>query len=234
MLLPGIIIQDIFLNLLYVVLSLAIVGLGYIIFIEFVRPYFALKAEGETPPPQVDDKYELVVKESERMSVFSVGQMSGDLITKCVAISEDHLIFQFKKAGLGDAFDIIIKRNGPTLFKPPRMDYFLKMDGTERLEGHEIIGKSAFFRISDNIIKDRMTNYIEISLTTNYFIDQRGREKVKFVFTITKVQPSINLKTRNRKGLYSFSRSLTTREKDEAKIAAEAEEANENEEAYAG
>lgn len=229
MAITGIIIQDFYMNLLYIVLLLALAGFGFVVYLEIIKPYLELRAEGETPPPEVGDKYELLVKESERMSVFSVGKLSGDLVTKCTAISEDHLFFQFKKAGIGDdAFDIIIKRNGPTLFKPPRMDYFLKMDGTEKLEGHEIIGKSAFFRISDNIIKDRMTSYIEIALTTAYFIDQRGRERVKFVFSVTRIQPGINLKNKDRRGLYSFSRaSSTLKEKDETKTADSEEETEE-------
>ncbi|MBP9887952.1 MAG: hypothetical protein KBF93_16765 [Leptospiraceae bacterium] len=120
--------------------------------------------------------------------------------------------FTFKKDPREEEYTITIKREGPVLYKHPRMTHFLKMAATEKLESHELIGKLAEFRLSDKISKERMIDFLEITLSTAFVISKSGRERMKFIFTFSKVHPGFNLKTKNRNGLFPFGRDVSHKE----------------------
>ncbi|MBK9500806.1 MAG: hypothetical protein IPO06_15805 [Leptospiraceae bacterium] len=152
------------------------------------------------------------MNETDRVSYFSIGANTGQIPTKCSAISEDHLSFTFKKDPRGEEYTITIKREGPVLYKHPRMSHFLKLASTERLESHELIGKVAEFRLSNKISKERMIDFIEITLTSAFVISRSGVERMKFIFTFSKVHPGFNLKTKNRKGLFPLGKDAHQKE----------------------
>lgn len=212
----GIILQDSSLYLLGFFLVLAFLGLIAVLYTQIVTPFIKLKISEVEYPPVKGDVYEFIYNEAERVSFFTIGASQGNIVTKCSAISEEHLIFQFKKDPRSEQYDITIKRNGQVLFKPPRMAIFAKMGGTEKLESHELIGKTAEFRISDKLHKERMIEFIEISLTANFFFTKSGSERMKFQFTITKIHPGFNLKVKNRKGLFPFGKDIEQEGKPEA------------------
>lgn len=173
---------------------------------QLIVPFIKQKISEIEYPPEIGQKFEYIVNESDRISHFSIGANTGDIPTKCAAISEDHLVFTFKKDPRGEEYTVTIKREGPVLYKHPRMTHFLKMASTEKLESHELIGKVAEFRLSDKISKERMIDFIEITLTTAFVISKSGRERMKFIFTFNKVHPGFNLKTKNRRGLFPLGK----------------------------
>ncbi|MDX1959098.1 MAG: hypothetical protein SFU98_11035, partial [Leptospiraceae bacterium] len=114
------------------------------------------KSEIDTPPEQ-GAEYFFITSETERTPTFVIGKNVGNIVTKCSNIEEDHLVFQFKKDPLNEEYTITIKRHGSVLFKPPRMAHYAVMAASEKLESHEVIGKKAEFRISNKMIKERMS-----------------------------------------------------------------------------
>ncbi|EMK08120.1 MULTISPECIES: hypothetical protein [Leptospira] len=186
--------------------SAAFLGLCFLFFKEVIYPAIKKGSAGIGAPPEEGDRFLLVVPESQRNIRFSVGQTSGNIRTYCNTISDNHLIFNLKKAKDSEDYEIQILRNSAVLFKPPGMPTFSKMESTEKLDSYEVIGKSADFRISDKVVKERMTQYFEIGLSSEFFINNFGKERMRFIFTITKIHPGLNRKTPIKKGLYTFGK----------------------------
>ncbi len=209
----AIIIQNSALYLLGFIFLISIAGILLVLYNQIFKPYIDLKVSEIETPPNTGDEFVFVMSELERFATYTVGANTGDIITKCAAISEGHLNFQFKKDPKHENYQISIKREGAVLIKPPRMNIFSKMPATEKIESHELIGKSAFFRISDKVTKDgRMIDYIEISLTAKFFFDKIGSERLKFIFVINKIHPGFNLKNKNSKDLFSFGKDPSIKE----------------------
>ncbi|AYV57330.1 hypothetical protein [Leptospira kmetyi] len=181
-------------------------GLAFLFFQEVIYPALKKGSAGAGTPPEEGDRFVLVVSESQRNVRFSVGQTSGDIRTYCNAISDNHLVFNVKKAKDTEDYEIQILRNSPVLFKPPAMPTFSKMESAEKLDSYEVIGKKADFRISDKVVKERMTQYFEISLSSEFFINNFGKERMRFIFTVTKIHPGLNRRTPIKKGLYAFGK----------------------------
>lgn len=186
--------------------SAAFLGLCFLFFKEVIYPAIKKGSAGIGTPPEEGDRFLLVVPESQRNVRFSVGQTSGNIRTYCNTISDNHLIFNLKKAKDSEDYEIQILRNSAVLFKPPGMPTFSKMESSEKLDSYEVIGKSADFRISDKVVKERMTQYFEIGLSSEFFINNFGKERMRFIFTITKIHPGLNRKTPIKKGLYAFGK----------------------------
>ncbi|TGK13845.1 hypothetical protein EHO60_00350 [Leptospira fletcheri] len=200
---------DLFLIVLAIV---SFVGMAFFFYWEVFRPYSAKMRPGQMEPPEEGDFAEIVVPESTRYYKFTVGQSYGDIVTLCKSIQDEHLVFVLKKGKETEDYDIFIHRNGPVLVKPPRMQFFTKMESEEKLESHEIIGQTAFFRISDKINRERMTQYFEIGLTSSFFINKMGKERMKFIFTVQKIHPGLALRSRDKKGIYSFGKERSEEE----------------------
>ncbi len=199
-------IQDSFTYLLILSLILSSVGLLYVIYKQFLFPILSRKESDRFIPVQVGDKFDYVVDEISRNGQFLVGCRTGNLPTRCQAISEDHLIFQFKKARDTEDYTIHVLKNGSTFFRPPRMEIFEKMEQKESFESYEIIGHSTDFRISDKIVKDRMINFIELSLSSSFYFNKVGKERMRFTITVQKIQPGINRKLKSREDTYPFGK----------------------------
>ncbi|EMO55376.1 hypothetical protein [Leptospira noguchii] len=186
--------------------SAAFLGLCFLFFKEIIYPAIKKGGAGIGTPPEEGDRFLLVVPESQRSVRFSIGQTSGNIRTYCNTISNNHLIFNLKKAKDSEDYEIQILRNSAVLFKPPGMPTFSKMESSEKLDSYEVIGKSADFRISDKVVKERMIQYFEIGLSSEFFINNFGKERMRFIFTITKIHPGLNRKTPIKKGLYAFGK----------------------------
>ncbi|MDI7185483.1 hypothetical protein QMM42_04535 [Leptospira santarosai] len=181
-------------------------GLAFLFFKEVIYPAIKKGSAGVGTPPEEGDRFLLVVSESQRNIRFSIGQTFGNIRTYCNAISDNHLVFNLKKAKDSEYYEIQILRNSFVLFKPPGMPTFSKMESAEKLDSYEVIGKNADFRISDKVVKERMTQYFEISLSSEFFINNFGKERMRFIFTITKIHPGLNRKTPIKKGLFAFGK----------------------------
>lgn len=199
-------ILDSFILVLSGVLTISVLGLGFVVYNQFIHPVISRKESDRYIPVQTGDKYDLVVDELTRFATFHIGCKTGQLATRCNAISEDHLIFQFKKSRDSEDYTITVLKNGPSFYKPPRMEHYGKMESKESFESYEIIGHPAEFRISDKIAKERMVNFIEISLTSSFYFNRSGKERMKFTFAVGKIQPGINRKVRFRGDVYGFGK----------------------------
>ncbi len=184
----------------------AVSGMFFFFYWEVLRPFVAKSRPGQMLPPDEGDSYTVIVPESTRIYRFSVGQLYGNLPTLCKSIQDDHIVFILKKSKDAENYDILINKSGPTLMRPPRMQYFAKMETSEKLESHELIGQTASFRISDKINKDRMTQYFEIGLTSSFFVTKLGQERMKFIFIVQKIHPGLGTRSRDKKGLYGFGK----------------------------
>lgn len=213
---PGYFFSSNALLLLWVVLILAIIGFILIFFTQLILPYLRIQDSLFFDPPYPGKFWKITVDEGSRISTFKVGQKTGDLPTRCNAIAEDQLIFIFKKSKEDETYDIIIKRNGSTLFRPPRMEKFLKMDSVVTIQSYELIGNSALFRISDKIVKDRMVNYIEIGLNTEFFFNKAGTERMRFIITVTNIQPGINTSKKLKGKVYPFGVDKKSKTKEDS------------------
>lgn len=180
---------------------------GYIIYIEFIVPYITLISAQIEPPPKEGSEFEFVMGESERSTNYMIGRIGSNLNTKCTNISEGHLVFQFKKARDSEEYEITIKKGGAVLVKPPRMNVYSKMESSLKLESHEVIGKTVDFRISDSMVKERMTSYIELQMTSKFFVNSKGVERMKFIFKITKIHPGMKFKKNNQHS-YSLNKAM--------------------------
>lgn len=187
----GLIIQDGWLYVLIFIAILAAIGIGFILYDQFIKPYMILKSAEIEPPPEEGAVFEFIISETASTASFSVGRKTGNLATKCKSISEDHLVFQFKRGRDDEEYDILVKKGGPTLAKPPRMAVYSRLDEPLKLESHEVIGKTTDFRLSDSIIKDRMTSYLEIQFVADFIINEKGAEKMRFKFTVSKIHPGM-------------------------------------------
>lgn len=212
---PGYFFSSNALLLLWVVLILSIIGFILIFFTGLVLPYLRLQDSLFFDPPYIGKSWKIIVDESSRIATFKVGQKTGDLPTRCNAIAEDQLIFIFKKSKEDETYDIIIKRNGATLFRPPRMEKFIKMDSVVNMQSYELIGNNALFRIADKIVKDRMVNYIEISLNTEFFFNKAGTERMRFIVAVTNIQPGINTNKKLKGKVYPFGVDKKSKNTDE-------------------
>lgn len=191
------------------VLVFSIAVILYVLYDQILKPYIDLKSKEIPLPPEVGQEYYFITDEMARTSTFTIGRNMGDIPTKCSAISEGHLTFTFKKHPINEEYEIIIKRGGPTLIKPPRMQTYSVMESTEKLESFEVIGKTAEFRISNQLIKERMINYIEIGLTAKFIFDKKGKERLQFIFKIEKIHPGLNLNKRDSNGNFPFGKEET-------------------------
>lgn len=201
---------DYFVGFLFV---LSLIVIFYVLYDQILKPYIELKSKEIPLPPEVGQEYYFITDETARISTFTIGRNMGDIPLKCSAISEGHLTFTFKKHPMNEEYEIIIKRGGPTLFKPPRMQTYSVMESTEKLESYEIIGKVAEFRISNQLIKERMINYIEIGFTSKFIFDKNGRERLQFIFKIEKIHPGLNLSKRDSNGNFPFGKEEVKEQK---------------------
>ena len=201
--------------ILWVLLIISSVGLVAILFSQILLPHFSRKDAGIYDPPSEGQKYEIIVDEYERIYQFSIGKKSGQLPTRIAELSEDHLVLLLKKAKDSENYDITIKRNGPVLYKPPRMEHYTVMESADHLESHEIIGHKAEFRLAGKINKDRMVHYIELSLTSTFIINKVGRERMKFIVTVEKLQPGINTDKPLKGRLFQFGKSKNKSDSEE-------------------
>ncbi|MCC5815349.1 MAG: hypothetical protein JJT78_11370 [Leptospira sp.] len=214
---PAILLQDSLVVFMWVIFALACLGLIGVITNQFILPYIRIKALELPDPINTGDSFDFVVEETARQARFSIGKKIGNVRTLVAAVSEDHLVFEFKKNRDNEEYTITIYRNGAVLFKPPRMDTYSKMESKEKMEGYEIIGHSADFRISDKYTKDRMVNFVEIRLSSSFFFNKVGKERMKFTFTILKIQPGLDRIKRNRDGSFAWGQETDEESEEEAR-----------------
>jgi len=85
----------------------------------------------------------------------------------------------------------------------------------EQIASRELIGNPALLRVAANVKDNRPLQYIEFELSTKYIVNQFGEEKMKFFIVLTKIFPSLDIKSRTKKGVYTFGRIKIDQETEE-------------------
>jgi hypothetical protein len=194
----ALLVQDSLFSLLAILFILSVTGLMFVLYGQLIHPIVEIRRMDLPPPVNIGDKYFLVVDSSERYARHTIGKLIGNIATRVGALQDEHLVFQFKRARDSEDYDIIVQRNSAVLYQHPKMDVFAKMESIEKLESHELIGHEAKFRLGNKISKDRMTHFVEITLSTEFYFNRLKEEKLRYIFTITRIQPGLNRMKANK------------------------------------
>ncbi|MDH5656139.1 MAG: hypothetical protein OEZ34_09540, partial [Spirochaetia bacterium] len=126
--------------------------------------------------------------------------------TRMTGIKEDHLMLQIRKEPSMEEYSITAKPGGAVFFRPPHSKKMEQLKNPTSFESRELIGNSALFRLAAVVKNGRALQYLEFELSTDFMIDAGGKERMKFFLTLKQIFPSLNIKSRNKKGIYSFGR----------------------------
>lgn len=202
----SLLIMPLALDITLVVLGVAgvMVLLGF--FYHFILyPALKVMADTSSPPPAPGERKELILKNGRHLR-YRLGLVDSDWKLRMKGIVEDHLVFDFRKDRTLEEYEIEIIPGGPVLYRPPHEQRLQRMKGRDRMESRELIGHPALFRLVAAMQGERPVHYIEFELSTRFFIDNAGDERMKFIVELKRIHPGIDLKSRNKRGVYSFGR----------------------------
>ena len=196
-----------FLDLILWVLAVAsALFLLYAFFRFIMAPVLHTMQDRNAPPPKEGFIHDIIIDQKERRKSVSVGQLDGTIATRLVGIKEDHLQLYFEKERDLEEYQITVDSGGPVFFRPPHARHLEMLKGREHFESRELIGHPASFRIAAMVRDGRPIQYIEFELSTRFVMNRMGEEKMKFVLELKRVFPGLDSKSRNKKGVFSFSR----------------------------
>ncbi|MBI40531.1 MAG: hypothetical protein CMF59_13100 [Leptospiraceae bacterium] len=214
--LPGIVIPlavDILLWILAIASSLFLL---FAFFRYILAPVMHTLQDRNAPPPKEGYIQDIIIDQKERRKSVIVGQLDGTIATRLVGIKEDHLRLDFLKERDLEEYQITVESGGPVFFRPPHARHLEMMRGKEVFESRELIGHPASFRIAAMVRDGRPIQYVEFELSTRFVMNRMGEEKMKFLLELKRIFPGLDSKTRNKKGVFSFSRIKVEEEKASA------------------
>ncbi|MBU43766.1 MAG: hypothetical protein CMN76_11140 [Spirochaetaceae bacterium] len=188
----------------------------YAFFRFILAPVLHTMQDRNAPPPKEGFTYEILIDQKERRKQVSVGQLDGHIATRLVGIKEDHLHLAFHKERDLEEYQIAVEPGGPVFFRAPHHKHLEYMRGKETFESRELIGHPAGFRIAAMVRDGRPIQYVEFELSTRFVMNRMGEEKMKFILELKRIFPGLDSKTRNKKGVFSFSRLKVEEEKASA------------------
>lgn len=177
-----------------------------IVYRVFVRPALLVKAEQDAPPPEEGFKYEILIDDLERTQIITIGQQDGLINTRLNGIKEDHLILKFVKDRGLEEYEITIQPGGPLQYRRPHARKLDLIKTSDVFASRELIGHPALFRVVANLKDHRALQYVEFELSVAYVINNLGEEKMLFTLELTRIYPSLDVDSRDKKGLFSFGR----------------------------
>ena len=193
----------------FVMLLLGIFSLVSTIWILYrllIRPALMIKADRESPPPEEGWTYESLMDDAKRQRTVSVGLLDSDIKLRLQGIREDQLQLKFRKERELEEYEITVEPGTNLFYRPPHGKKIEPLKHSESFESRELIGHPALFRVAAGVKNNRPLQYVEFELSTRYVINNLGEEKMKFLFTMTRVFPGVDVNSRSKKGLYMFSR----------------------------
>lgn len=204
-----------FLDWLILILGL----ISFIIFIlivyrMFVRPALMVKAEQDAPPPVEGYKFELLIEDIERVQLITIGQLDGKINTRLNGIKEDHLQLKIVKDRGLEEYEFTVQSGGPLQYRRPHARKLDLLKGSETFASRELIGHPALFRVVASMKDNRALQYVEFELSVSYVINNIGEEKMRFTLELTRIYPSLDEDSRDKKGLFSFGRLKRESEED--------------------
>ena len=194
---------DLFFLLLGVVAGLSFLYLFYLL---IIKPSVLARIAMYSAPLEEGFVEEILVDKLERTLTVSIGQMDSNINTRMLGIVEDHLQIKFNKERDIEDYIITLSAKKPVFFKRPHTSGFEKIKGSETMDSRELIGYPALFRVAATVRENSPIQYLEFELSTKYFINQYGEERMKFFLKLLKIYPGMDKKSRNKKGIYAFGR----------------------------
>jgi len=193
-------------------LILGIVG-GVLLLWFFYRfillPVMQVMADTSSPPPSVGEKRELILKNG-RLLKYRIGLADADWKLRMKGISDDHLIIDFKKDRNLEEYEISLSAGAAMFYRAPHEKHLQLLKSKISLESRELIGHPALLRLVAAMQNDRPVHYIEFELSTRYFIDNSGDERMKFIISLERIVPGIDKKARSKRGVYNFGRDANS------------------------
>jgi len=180
--------------------------LFFIFYRYVVLPASRKKNDIESPPPKEGFVYDILMDDSNRIKNVGVGQLDSLIKTRLTGIKEDHILLKFRKEQLMEEYSITIKPGGYLFFRPPHSKKMEQIKSPVTIESRELIGNPALLRAAVVVKSGRALQYIEFELSTKYIVGPSGKERMKFSLTLKHIFPSLNIHSRNKKGIYSFGR----------------------------
>ena len=195
-----------FLNAFFFLLGiLSFSGLLFILHRLILGPILSAQADIESPPME-EGTVEDIVLEHERIRQITIGQLDSDIKTRMHGIREDHLTLLLRKDPDLEVYTITATPGGPILFRRPHSKKYELMSGVDSFESSELIGYPALFRLAANMRDGRLIHYMEFELSTKYFINNSGEEKMRFMLKFVKFYPGLDRESRNKRGIFMFGR----------------------------
>ncbi|MBI3395626.1 MAG: hypothetical protein HY042_07320 [Spirochaetia bacterium] len=191
---------------------LGVLSTGAILVIVYrmlVGPALSARADTQSPPPAQGTVWDIVIEEKARERVITIGQLDSEIQTRMHGIKDDHLTLRFRKDRDLEEYEITVNPGGPIFYTAPHSKRSELMKSAESFESRELIGHQAVFRLAAALKDNRPIQYIEFELTTKYFINAFGTERMKFLFTLKKVFPGVDVRSRDKRGVYLFGRKKT-------------------------
>ncbi len=202
------------LQLFFAILGvIALLLLVFLVHRLILRPALSAHANSDSPPPSEGFDFEIVL-DQERTRSVSVGQLDSDIKTRMQGIKEDHLVLHFEKErGLED-YRITIVPGGAVFWRPPHSKKTEVLKASETIDSRELIGHPIALRVAAAVRDNRAIQYLEFSLSTAYFFNQFGEEKMRFNLTLSRVNPKPEINSRSKKGIYMFGRAQLDQERE--------------------
>lgn len=201
---------------LWIVAIACALFLLYSIFRFIIGPVLHTVQDRNAPPPREGFVYEIIIDQKERRKSVSVGQLDGSIATRLIGIREDHLKLSFEKERDLEEYQITVEPGAPVFFRAPHARHLEYMKTKEHFESRELIGHPAAFRLAATVRDGRPIQYVEFELSTRFVMNRMGEEKMKFMLELKRVFPGLDQKSRNKKGVFSFSRLKVEEEKASA------------------
>ncbi len=189
----------------------------------FIHPALQLKADQESPPPEAGYTLDIILEDPTRFRTIAVGCLDGDIKLRLNGIKEDQLVLKFKKERDLEEYEITVVPGANIFYRAPHAQKIEPLKSSEIFESRELIGHPALFRVAAHVKNNRPLQYVEFELSTQYFINNIGEEKMKFPLTMKRIFPGVDVNSRNKKGLYVFGRFQVEHSDQEEEAAAEAE-----------
>lgn len=197
----------------------AIAGLlsvGILLFLLYrllLGPALNARADIDSPPPEEGYSREIVL-DQERTRTITIGQVDSDITTRMQGIKEDHLVIRLDKERELEEYAVTLSPGGAVYWIPPHSKKTEPLKGVEVVDSREIIGHPLSLRIAAAVRDNRPVQYLEFSLSTEYFFNTYGEEKMKFKLTMVRIVPPLDVNSRNKQGLYMFGRGGSEHERE--------------------
>ena len=196
-----------FLDYLVILLAFLSVGsLSFISFRMFVKPALKLQAIEKAPPSEGHSE-SIIFKVHENVRSFSIGQLDGDISLRLKGIREHHLDIKIRREPGQEIYDIFLDADGIVYLRTPHTRQLERIKKKANFNSAELIGHSADFRLAAKLFENRALHYVDMELSCEYFVNKAGLEQIKFILKMLEVKPPVDMNSRSKKGIYSFSSS---------------------------